>query len=329
MMNNQNNGLNISRLGLGCGQMSGADEASRSKSTAAIHAAFANGIKVLNTGDLYGAGRSEMLIGEAVKGYNREDYFVSVKFGILTGPDGTMYGLDVAPHRVKNFLTNALRRLNLDYVDLFQPARIDLGIPVEETIGAISDLVKAGYIKHVGVTQVDADTLRRAHATHPVSLVEAQYSLFNRSIEKEILPAARELGIGVSAFGTLAHGLLSGEWTEERERLQKSKGSYIPLFFAENIEKNVALARKLGEIAAKKQLTVSQLALAWMLSKGDDIYPLIGSFSPGHIAEAARSSEIMLSAEEINEIEAAIPEHEIAGAGFPNRQFKNGKAVNF
>ena len=324
-MNYQKNGLDISRIGLGCGHMSNANETDKGKGIAAIHAALEKGIDHFNTADFYGAGRSEMLIGEALKGYNRDKYFISLKFGILCAPNGSMYGLDVTPDNVKNYLTYSLKRLNLDYIDLYQPGRIDLGIPVEETIGAIADLVKAGYVKHIGVTQADADTLRRAHAVHPISLVEVEYSLFNRSIEKDILPTAQELGIGVVAFGAVAHGLLAGNWTDER--IQKSKGGFVPLFFEENIEKNVALAKKLGEIAAEKQMTVSQLAFAWILSKGEDIIPLIGSLSPTHIQEALQSLDIRLTEDDIKEIEEAIPGNEIAGASFPNRKFRNGKAV--
>jgi aryl-alcohol dehydrogenase-like predicted oxidoreductase len=324
-MNYQKNGLDISRIGLGCGYMSNANEIDKSRSIAAIHAAFENGINHFNTADFYGAGRSEMLIGEALKGYNRDKYFISLKFGILCGPNGSSYGLDVTPYHVKNYLTYSLKRLNLDYIDLYLPGRIDLGIPVEETIGAISELVKAGYVKHIGVSQVDAEVLRRAHATHPISLLESEYSLFNRSIEKDVLPTARELGIGIVAFGAVAHGLLAGNWTEER--IQKSKGGFIPLFFEENIEKNVALVKRLADIAAKKQITASQLAFAWMLSKGEDIIPLIGSLSPAHIQEALQSLDIRLTENDIREIEEAIPENEIAGASFPNRKFRNGKAV--
>ena len=325
MMNYQKNRLDISRIGLGCGSMSNANEAVKETGIAAIHAALESGINFLNTADFYGSGRSEMLIGEALKGYRRDQYFISLKFGLQSAPNGAMYGLDVTPDHVKNYLTYSLKRLNLDYIDLYQPGRIDLGIPVEETIGAIADLVKAGYVKHIGVTQIDADTLRRAHTTHPISLVEAEYSLFNRSIENDILPTARELGIGVVAFGTLAHGLLAGNWTEER--IQKSKGGFVPLFFEENIEKNVALAKKLGEIAAKKQMTVSQLAFAWILSKGEDIIPLIGTLSPAHIQEALQSLDICLTEDDIKKIEESIPENEIKGTSFPNRQFRNGKAV--
>lgn len=325
MMKNQRNGLELSRIGLGCGHMSNVNEAVKSAAIAAIHAAFESGINHLNTADFYGAGRSEMVIADALKGYKRDDYFISLKFGALNTLDGSLYGLDISPNHVKNYLVYSLKRLNLDYIDLYQPARIDLGIPVEETIGAISELVKAGYVKEIGVSQVDAETLRRAHATYPISFVESEYSLFNRSIEKEIIPTARELGIGIVAFGAVAHGLLAGSWTEER--VQKNKGGYIPLFFEGNIEKNVVLAKKLGEIAAKKQMTLSQLALAWILSKGDDIKPLIGTVSSAHLQEALQSLDIHLTEDDVREIEEAIPEHEIAGVSFPNMQFRNGKTV--
>ncbi|WP_276356439.1 aldo/keto reductase [Cohnella caldifontis] len=324
-MIDQQNGLELSRIGLGCGHMSNVDEAVKSAGIATIHAALESGIHHLNTGDFYGAGRSEMVIAEALKGRKRDDYFISLKFGALNALDGSLYGLDVSPHHVKNYLAYSLKRLNLDYIDLYQPARIDLGIPVEETVGAIADLVKAGYVRQIGVSQVDAETLRRAHATHPISWVEVEYSLFNRSIEKNIVPTARELGIGVVAFGALAHGLLAGQWTDER--IQKSKGGYVPLFFEENIEKNVALSQKLGEIAANKQMTLSQLAFAWMLSKGEDIIPLIGTISPAHLQEALQSLDIQLTEDDVREIEDAIPEREIAGASFPNMQFRNGKVV--
>ncbi len=324
-MNYQKNGLDLSRIGLGCGYMSNADETDKAKGIAAIHAAFENGINHFNTADFYGAGRSEMLIGEALKGYNRDKYFISVKFGILCAPNGVSYGLDVTPDNIKSYLTYSLKRLNLDVIDLYLPGRIDLGIPVEETIGAISELVKAGYVKHVGISQVDADILRRAHATHPISLVESEYSLFNRSIEKDILPTARELGIGVVAFGAVAHGLLAGDWTEER--IHKSKGGFIPLFFEDNIVKNVTLSKRLAKIAAKKHITVSQLAFAWILSKSEDIIPLIGSVSPAHIKEALDSLDIYLTKDDIKEIEEVVPENEIAGASFPNRKFRNGKPV--
>lgn len=318
-------GLKISKLGLGCGRLSNGNEISEKESIATIHAALEAGVTILNTADFYGAGQSEMVIGEALKGRDRDKAFVSVKFGALMEPGGSMYGLDVRPLTVKNYLTHSLKRLKMDYVDLYQPGRIDLGIPVEETIGAVSELVRAGYVKHIGITQVDAETLKRAHAAHPIRLVEAEYSLFNRGIERTILTTARELGIDIVAFGALAHGMLAGTWT--KERIEQSKGGYIPLFFEGNIERNAMLAERLAQFAAEKQATVSQLAYAWMLSKGQDIIPLIGASKPAHFQEAAECLNLSLSENDIKRIEEAIPEAEVSGASFPNMQFKNGIVV--
>jgi len=313
------------KLGLGCGRMSnatGLDD--RKEGIATIHAALDAGVTFINTADFYSSGHNEMLIGEALKGYNRDNYFISVKFGALVAPGGRMYGLDVRPQHIKNYLAYSLKRLGLDYIDLYQPARFDLAIPVEELIGAISDLVQEGYIRHIGVTQTDAETLRKAHAVHPIHSIEFQYSLFNREIEKEILPTARELGIGVVAFGTLAHGLLGGTWTRDKA---DANNAYIPLFFKENIDKNLALVEALREIATEMQTTVPTLAVAWMLSKGDDIIPLIGARKLAQLQEWIQCLDVRLSEDDIRRIEAAIPEHEIAGGSFPNMKFRNGAVV--
>jgi aryl-alcohol dehydrogenase-like predicted oxidoreductase len=232
-----------------------------------------------------------------------------------------MYGLDVRPHHIKSYLTYSLKRLGVDYIDLYIPARIDLAIPVEETIGAISDLVKAGYVKHIGMTQVDADTLRKAQSIHPISLVEYQYSLFNRGIEKEILPTARELGIQVVAFGTLAHGLLSGTFSKDKV---DHSNHYIPLFSQENIDKNLSLVESLREIAAEKQIPLPQLAVAWVLAKGEDIIPLIGARRVSQLQESLKSVDVHLNENDVKRIEQAIPENEIAGGSFPNMKFRNG-----
>jgi aryl-alcohol dehydrogenase-like predicted oxidoreductase len=236
-----------------------------------------------------------------------------------------MYGLDVRPQHIKNYLAYSLKQLGVDYIDLYQPARIDLGIPVEETIGAISDMVKAGYIKHIGMTQVDADTLRKAHSVHPISLVEYQYSLFNRNIEKEILPTARELGIDVVAFGTLAHGLLGGTWSKEKVDVNNTR---VPLFFKENIDKNLSLVEVLREIAVEKQITLPQLAIAWVLAKGEDIIPLIGARRVSQLQNSMESLDVHLSESDVKRIEEAIPVNEIAGGSFPRMQFKNGMVVH-
>ncbi len=318
----KNNDLELYKIGLGCGGMVNTDN--KSENIATIHAALDSGINLLNTADFYGSGKSEMVIGEALKGQKREKAFVSVKFGAMVAPNGSMYGLDVRPLTIKNYLTYTLKRLNLDYIDLYQPARIDLGIPVEETIGAISDLVKAGYVKHIGITQVDVDTLRRANSVHPISLIEAEYSLFNRSIEKDIIPAARELGIGVVAFGALAHGLLSGTFSKGTSH---GYNSMIPLFFEENIDKNLELVEALRKIADEKHTTIPQLALAWLLSKGDDIITLVGASRRTTLSDSLKSVDVNLTADDIHRIEKAISEDAIAGGSFPNMKFRNGVVV--
>lgn len=315
--------MEMSKLGLGCGRMSNANS-DRRESIATIHAALDAGITHLNTADFYTSGHNEMLIGEALKGSNRDKAFLSVKFGALVAPNGAMYGLDVRPQHIKNYVAYTLKRLNVEYIDLYQPARIDLAIPVEETIGAIADLVQAGYVKHIGITQVDDNTLRKAHAVHPIKLAEYQYSLFNRSIEKDILPAARELGIEVVAFGTLAHGLLGGTWSKDKA---DHSNAYIPLFAKENIDTNLALVEALREIAAAQQMTVAQLAVAWVLAKGDDIIPLIGARKVNQLQESMKSLDVRLTERDVQSIEEAIPETKIAGGSFPQMKFKNGVVV--
>ncbi|MFD4706862.1 aldo/keto reductase [Gottfriedia sp. NPDC058432] len=319
-MINKSNNSELYKIGLGCGGM--INDANKSENIATIHEALDSRINHLNTADFYGFGKSEMVIGEALKGQKREQAFISVKFGVLAAPNGSFYGLDVRPLSIKNYLTYTLKRLNLDYIDLYQPARIDLGIPVEETIGAISDLVKEGYVKHVGITQVDADTLRKANSVHPISFIETEYSLFNRSMEKEILPTARELGVGVVAFGALAHGLLSGTFSKENTK------SYIPMFAEGNIDKNLVLVEELRKIADEKNITIPQLALAWLSSKGDDIITLVGASRRTTLRDSLKSVDVQLSADDIERIEKAIPEDKIAGSSFPKMEFKNGVRFN-
>lgn len=320
---NEKKGFEVSRLGLGCGRLANAT-ADKNESINTIRAALDSGITLLNTADFYGTGTSEMLIGEALKGYDRDKAFISLKFGALMDPKGRMYGLDVDPKNIKNYITYSLKRLNVDYIDLYQPGRIDLGIPVEETIGAIADLVKEGYVKHIGLTQVDAETLRKANAVHPISLVELEYSLFNRKIEKELLPTARELGIDVVAFGALAHGILSGTWTKDKG---DGYNSMIPLYAKGNIEKNLSLIEELRKIAVEKQITVPQLAFAWLLAKGEDIIPLIGSRQVVNLQHSIKSLDVKLTEDDVRRIELTVPESEIAGESFPNMQFKNGIVV--
>lgn len=317
------NALELHKIGMGCMGMINTEN--KAEYIATIHKALDAGINFLNTGDFYGSGKSEMVVGDALKGQKRDAAFVSVKFGVLFAPNGAMYGLDVRPLTIKNYLTHSLKRLQLDYVDLYQPARIDLAIPVEETIGAMADLVKAGYVRHIGITQVDAATLRKANSVHPISFIESEYSLFNRGIEKDILPTARELGIGVVAFGALAHGLLNGTWSKATAH---SYNSGIPLFFKENIDRNLALVEALRVIADEKQITVPQLAIAWLLHKGDDIITLVGASRRATLQDSLKSSAVKLSSTDMERIEAAITADKIAGSSFPDVYFKNGVIVN-
>ncbi|CEQ08918.1 aldo/keto reductase [[Clostridium] sordellii] len=319
-MNYKSNKLGLHNIGLGCGSMVKFNN--KSENIATIHEALDNGINILNTADFYGSGISEMIIGEALKGKKREDAFISSKTGALVDPSGQMYGLDVDPFHIKNQLAQTLKRLNLDYIDLYQPARIDLEIPVEETIGAISDLVKQGYVKHIGITQVDADTLRRAHKVHPISFIEIDYSLFNRSAEDELIPTARELGVEIVAFGSLAHGLLSGSYTKEHA---KKYASRVPMFSDENIGKNLELVERLRPIADEKGITIAQLSLAWVLSKGNDILGLVGASRRATLLDSIKAKDVVLSKEDIKNIEKAIPREEVAGTSFPTPKFRNGR----
>lgn len=316
---NTNDNINLSKLGLGCGSM--INLGNKEENIKTIHSALNSGVNHLNTADFYGSGQSELIIGEGLKGIKRDNAFVSVKFGALMSPDKRMYGLDVRPFTIKNYLAQTLKRLNLDYIDLYQPARIDLAIPVEETIGEISRLVEAGYVKHIGITQVDEKTLRKAHNIHPISFIEAEYSLFNREIENDIIPTARELGIEIVAFGALAHGLLSGTWNEEKAH---NYNSMIPLFSKENIGNNLKLVEQLRTIATKKELTIPQLAIAWLLSKGDDITTLIGASRRSTLLNSIKARDVNLSSGEISIIENIFSKEKISGESFPKLQFKNG-----
>lgn len=316
--------MKISRVGLGCSANFSNDKLSKKEQIATIRSAIDHGVNFFNTADFYGAGNSEMNIGEAIRGYDRDYIYLSVKFGALMAPSGAMYGLDVTPFRIKNYLTHTLKRLNVDYIDLYQPARLDLGIPIEETIGEISRLVEQGYVREIGVTQVDEESLRKAHLVHPIRFVESEYSLFNRDIEQTIIPTARELGIDVVAFGVLAHGLLTENWT--KERVERTK-SFVPLFAKDNIVNNIELVQRLEPIASEKNITVSQLAYAWALSKDRNILPLIGTSKLKRFEDSLKALDVQLTTDEIKKIESLIPKSEIKGDSFPQRKFENGIVV--
>ncbi|KZL26604.1 General stress protein 69 [Pseudovibrio sp. Ad37] len=296
----RNDSVAVSRLGLGCMRMSMMPDQQRSESVATIHAALEAGINLLNTGDFYGQdGHNEILIGEALKSVDRDKAFISLKYGTFQNAFTGSNKVDVGPKNVKTYITTSLKRLGLDYVDLYQPARVDIGIPVEDTVGAIADLVEAGYVRNVGLSETDAETIRKAHATHPLSLVEFAYSITDTSIEESILPTARELGIGIVAFGAMGFGKLSD-----------AKGD--PLMVT------------LRHMAADKDISIAQLLHGWLLAKGEDIIPLAGARTTAQLEDTLQSLDLSLTDEDLNRIETARNASELVGRSMPNMVIKNG-----
>ena len=317
------NGPSVSSLGLGCMGMSDfygpADEA---ESIATIRAALTAGVTLLDTGDYYGMGHNELLLREALRDRPRDEVVLSVKFGLMRGPDGAVVGNDLRPPAVRNFLAYTLRRLGIDHVDIYRPGRVFPDLPIEETVGALAELVQAGYVRHIGLSEVGAETIRRAHAVHPVCDVQIEYSLLSRGIEAEILPTCRELGIGVTAYGVLSRGLLSGHWSQERADAlppQDFRAS-APRFSGENLERNLALVDTLAAIAEARGATVAQLAIAWALSRGDDVVPLVGARRRDRLAEALGALELELDADELARIEGAVPAGAAAGERYHDAQ---------
>jgi aryl-alcohol dehydrogenase-like predicted oxidoreductase len=303
----------IAAAGLGCMGMSGGygpvDDA---ESIATIHAALEAGISLIDTGDFYGMGHNEMLIGEALKGGKRSQAFLSVKFGNMRGPDGSMFGYDLRPVAVKNFLAYSLRRLKTDYIDLYQPARYDRSVALEETLGAIADLVDAGYVRHIGLSEVSAVTLRRAAARFPIAALQIEYSLASRGIEREILPAARELGIPIVAYGVLSRGLLSEATLSNGDILGSIRGR-MPRFAGENLSRNRLRVKELADLARTRGVSVAQLAFAWVAAQGHNIVPLIGARTRSQFTDALHGFELRLSSAELAAIEQAMPKDAIAG----------------
>jgi aryl-alcohol dehydrogenase-like predicted oxidoreductase len=303
-----------SAIGLGAMGMSGMyGPSDRAESIATVHAALDAGVTLIDTGDFYGSGHNELLISEALRGRNRDDVLISVKFGGLRDPAGGWAGFDARPAAVKNFLAMTLQRLGTDHVDIYRPARLDPAVPIEETAGAVKELIEAGYVRHLGLSEVGADTIRRADAVHPVADLQIEYSLLSRSVEREILPVLRELGIAVTAYGVLSRGLLSGHWTPERATTPGDFRAHSPRFRGENLERNLALVEALRAVAEAKGATVAQLAIAWVASRGDDIVPLIGARRRDSLTEALGALDLKLDEADLAAIEAAVPEGAAAG----------------
>lgn len=314
-------GPQVSALGLGCMGMSDLyGPSDRAESIATIHAALDAGIDLLDTGDFYGMGHNELLIREALEGRARDKARISVKFGAMRDPSGNWVGIDGRPAAVKNFLAYSLRRLGTDYVDVYRLARVDPNVPIEDTVGAIADMVKAGYVRHIGLSEAGADTMRRAHAIHPICDLQIEYSLITRSIEAEILPTARELGIAITAYGVLSRGLISGHWSKERAMAPTDFRKYSPRFAPENLDRNLALVEALRAIAEEKGTTVAPIAIAWVLSRGSDIIPLIGARRRDRLTEALGALSIDLGPDDLARIERAVPAGAAAGERYAAAQ---------
>lgn len=313
----------VSELGLGCMGMSDLyGPSDRSEGIATIHAALDAGITLFDTGDFYGMGANELLVRDALAGRDRSKVAISVKFGALRDPEGAFLGYDGRPNAVKNFLSYSLRRLGTDYIDIYRLSRVDPSVPIEETVGAIAELIAKGFVRYVGLSEAGAETVRRAHATHPVSDLQIEYSLFSRNIESSILPTTRELGIGITAYGVLARGLLSGNWSGRQTGARDIRANH-PRFSGENLAHNLALVDALRSIASERNVTVAQLAIAWVASRGDDILPLIGSRRRSQLAEALGALDVRLSSDDLARIEHAVPARAAKGDRYPTPLMKH------
>ncbi|MCC6574480.1 MAG: aldo/keto reductase [Planctomycetes bacterium] len=311
-------GPKVSAIGLGCMGMSDlygpADEA---EGIATIHAAIDAGVTLLDTGDFYGMGHNEMLIAQALKGRKRENVQISVKFGGLRDAMGGWNGVDCRPVAVKNFLAYSLKRLGTSYIDIYRPGRLDPSVPIEDTVGAIAECIKAGHVRHIGLSEVGAETIQRAAKVHPIADLQIEYSLMSRGVEADILPTCRKLGIGVTAYGVLSRGLLSGHWDKDKPLAKGDFRAYLPRFGGDNVDKNLKLVEALRKIADARGATVAQVAIAWVLTRGDDIVPLVGARTRPRLKESLGALEVKLSKDDLAQIENAVPAGATAGDRYP------------
>ncbi|WP_028813669.1 aldo/keto reductase [Streptomyces flavidovirens] len=298
----------VSALGLGAMGMSGAyGAADREESTATVHAALEAGVTLIDTADFYAMGHNELLLAEALRGRDRDSYRLSVKFGMLRGPGPEFGGHDSRPEAVKNFLAYSLTRLGTDHIDIYRPARLDPAVPIEETVGAVKEMIDAGYVRHLGLSEVDAATIRRAHSVHPVADLQIEYSLL-RAVEAEIL----------TAYGVLSRGLISGHWSADHTAGPGDSRAFSPRFSSGNVEHNLALVEALHRVAEAKGCTVAQLAVAWVAAQGKDIVPLVGARTRERLAEALPAMELNLTEDDLAEIEKAVPPGAARGDRYPS-----------
>jgi len=311
-------GPTVFPIALGCMGMSGMyGAADEGESVATIHAAVDAGVNLIDTGDFYGMGHNEMLVGRALR-FVREKVLISVKFGAQRSPDGAWIGYDARPAAVKTALAYTLKRLGVDHIDIYRPARLDPNVPIEETVGAIADMIKAGYVRHVGLSEVGPETIRRAAAIHPIVDLQIEYSLISRSPEDKIFTLLRELGIAVTAYGVLSRGLLSGSSIAGPGDIRNR----LPRFAADNLARNHQLVGRLKQIAEAWGITPSQLAIAWVLAKSDSIVPLMGARTRAQLSESLAALEVKLSSTEIADLEAAIPPETVAGTRYDEHQMR-------
>jgi aryl-alcohol dehydrogenase-like predicted oxidoreductase len=311
----------VSALGLGAMGMSGMyGPSDRAESLATLDASLEAGITLIDTGDFYGMGHNEMLIGEALKGGKRDKAILSVKFGAQRDPGAGWIGFDGRPAAVKTSLAYTLQRLGVDHIDIYRPARLDPNVPIEDTVGAIADMVQAGFVRHIGLSEVGVETIRKAHAVHPIVDLQIEYALITRGVEDRILPVLRELGIGMTAYGVLSRGLISGHWDKSQGQQKGDFRAHSPRFQGDNVDKNLALTEALKTIAQAKGVTVAQIAIAWVAAQGDDIVPLVGARTRTRLAESLGALDVTLTADDLAAIERAVPKGSAAGTRYAEAQ---------